>query len=466
VGQPITWGGLSPVSADSAIVSDFVAIPAGCIGFSAILNVYGLAPSGISGNLQLLVSNTGRPGSGVVLPGSVLSVLLSSGDSNGYVWSVIDQFYGYVAVGWNQAGMPDSGTLGNGTWNFNVVTSSAGLPSGAPTPSAPSSPSAGSIPASTGALYAMLLDCFPPSWIPTNSILAGDVNYALFTALGVGLGAAGDVVLPINGAVTSALEQQLRIATAFDGMLDQISQDFYGLGLPRLQGETDAHYRARIIAGLFIPRLTRAHIFNFVEDLTGIAPRMVEPLKPSDTGAWTSATTTTVVGGITYYQFGAGLPACYWGQDVASSSPGGMDVAAAPFRWSGRPYEGFIDSAPPETFTFQGDPIVGPWDSASTPSGGVYTVATSGGGGYLSTGAVSSPGPRRTYTVTGGSSNWAYANPNGWEWTVLENGLLTQLNSIAASAVFQQVDTLRPGGILIGGRTIAAEVLSAQGWTS
>ncbi|WP_083615571.1 hypothetical protein [Paraburkholderia sp. SOS3] len=45
---------------------------------------------------------------------------------------------------------------------------------------------------------------------------------------------------------------QTRIATATDGYLDLISNDFFGTSLPRLTNEPDGDFRARILANLFV----------------------------------------------------------------------------------------------------------------------------------------------------------------------------------------------------------------------
>lgn len=79
---------------------------------------------------------------------------------------------------------------------------------------------------------------------------------------------------------------QTRLATATDGWLDLISQDFLGSSLPRNLGESDATFLARIKANLFPPSNTVAAIVAAVGAITGTTPRLMEPWRPSQTGVW------------------------------------------------------------------------------------------------------------------------------------------------------------------------------------
>lgn len=79
---------------------------------------------------------------------------------------------------------------------------------------------------------------------------------------------------------------QTRIKTATDSWLDMISVDFFGKRLPRKFQQSDASYRARIIANLFRERATRNSIKLVLEDLTGRTPVIFEPYRPQDTKGW------------------------------------------------------------------------------------------------------------------------------------------------------------------------------------
>lgn len=77
---------------------------------------------------------------------------------------------------------------------------------------------------------------------------------------------------------------QTRLLTATDGWLDLIAADFFGpSGLLRKPGQTDASYRALIIASLFREKATRKAIVTALSALTGRAPTIIEPLRPADT---------------------------------------------------------------------------------------------------------------------------------------------------------------------------------------
>lgn len=79
---------------------------------------------------------------------------------------------------------------------------------------------------------------------------------------------------------------QSRIATATDGWLDIISNDFFGTALPRKPGESDASFRSRILANLTREKATRNGISMALYALTGYYPIIVEPWRPLDTGAY------------------------------------------------------------------------------------------------------------------------------------------------------------------------------------
>lgn len=98
----------------------------------------------------------------------------------------------------------------------------------------------------------------------------------------------------LTGLATSAafiysliayLRLQTRIATATDGNLDMIAGDFFGTTLARRAGQTDANFRALILASLLRERGTRAGMLKILLDLTARVATIVEFTRPLDTGA-------------------------------------------------------------------------------------------------------------------------------------------------------------------------------------
>ena len=81
-------------------------------------------------------------------------------------------------------------------------------------------------------------------------------------------------------------KQQTRIATATDGWLDMIAGDFFGSGLPRKAGQSDGSYRTSIQINLLRERGTRPGLEKVVQDITGIKPTVVEPMRALDTGGY------------------------------------------------------------------------------------------------------------------------------------------------------------------------------------
>ena len=130
-----------------------------------------------------------------------------------------------------------------------------------------------------------------------------------------------------------------RLQTATDGALDLASLDFFGpaptspFALPRLSGEGDPAFLARIEDALLPTGDTRTALFNAIEAATGFAPRLIEPWSPADTGVWDG---------------GAGAGMMFW--DV--------DTEETPFRWTDQNlnYQGFAECILPLTEPFGDNP--------------------------------------------------------------------------------------------------------------
>lgn len=81
---------------------------------------------------------------------------------------------------------------------------------------------------------------------------------------------------------------QTRVLTATDGWLDMIAADFFGTAIVRKANQTDASFRAAIIANLLREKATRKSIISVLTQITGRAPLVVEPQRPADTGAYSA----------------------------------------------------------------------------------------------------------------------------------------------------------------------------------
>ena len=135
----------------------------------------------------------------------------------------------------------------------------------------------------------------PAQWFPSSSPLLDGV-----------LSGFANVVSDI-WAQLQFVKLQTRIKTATGGFLDLISGDYFGFRLPRLTSETDASFQSRIVAEVVRPRATRGSITRVITDLTGRAPNLFEPARPTDTGGWDVAI------GWDIGTAGNGWPAGGWG---------------------------------------------------------------------------------------------------------------------------------------------------------
>lgn len=79
---------------------------------------------------------------------------------------------------------------------------------------------------------------------------------------------------------------QTRILTATDGWLDLIAADMFGPTVTRKPGQTDASFRAEILANLFLEKATRHSLKAVLEALTGNKPIIIEPQRAADTGGY------------------------------------------------------------------------------------------------------------------------------------------------------------------------------------
>jgi hypothetical protein len=123
------------------------------------------------------------------------------------------------------------------------------------------------------------------------------------------------------------VKAQTRIATTSDIWLDIVAQDFFGDNIGRRVGQSDDAFRNSIQQNLFRERGTRGAIIAELLDLTGRAPGVFEPARPTDTGGYGSLTATDT--GAAYGMAGGwgnlGLPfQCF----IAAFRPVGIGIAA------------------------------------------------------------------------------------------------------------------------------------------
>lgn len=124
-----------------------------------------------------------------------------------------------------------------------------------------------------------LLDSFPSNYVSKDSKLKGGGTYGLFSGMAANLQMINDYLVYAFDAA--------RIQTATGEALDLCAVDYYGInGLPRKTAESDDSYRARIMAGLFIPYTTKEAFVQAITALTGVAPVLVEGWRVDQTSAY------------------------------------------------------------------------------------------------------------------------------------------------------------------------------------
>lgn len=281
----------------------------------------------------------------------------------------------------------------------------------------------------------------------------------LFSTMANNLGRAGDLLVSVPPGGSAPIKAQLRIASMSGNMLDLAATDFYGAGLPRRPQEPDASYRARIVAGLFIKRITRPNVFAFLKNLAGVAPRLTEVMRPGDLGGYADTRTrwSAPVGG--HYAPPSGMAVVAYG----------VDTSAAPFRWThgqgglttppasapiptvqtlpakSQAFTSYVETAIPYGYGAQGNPAQG-WASSvasdyGTPSGGKYASyklgATSGyGGATASAWGTPTLNAELQYIYPAFAAGPGFAYFGGWgtpqngKFTLIE-GMLALLNQLA-----------------------------------
>lgn len=182
----------------------------------------------------------------------------------------------------------------------------------------------------------------PTQWFPAPTSPLRDAHAA---------GAGGAFVINYGQIAYTVL--QTRVATLTDGWVDVASQDYLGPGvLPRRINESDAAFSLRIRLAVFAPKLTRTAIIQAVQNLTGRAPKVFNPARPSDTG-------------------GYGFLGMTEGTGLAYGSASGSPAGAGGYGSLLLPYQFFIIAFRP---ILTGVPYVGGYYAGSGWAGGGYGV--------------------------------------------------------------------------------------------
>jgi len=126
-------------------------------------------------------------------------------------------------------------------------------------------------------ITARLQKWLPSRWFPTQAVNADGTVPRIYAQLVSWATALAAVWSQIQYAIAQA-----RLGTSTDGWLDLSSQDFFGGDLPRLSGETDPVFEARIEANLLAPANTRLAVLETVERVTGYPARVIQPWQPND----------------------------------------------------------------------------------------------------------------------------------------------------------------------------------------
>lgn len=124
-----------------------------------------------------------------------------------------------------------------------------------------------------------LRSVLPPSWFASSTDLQANPVLAAVLAM------PARALSWIYGVITFT-KLQTRLATATGGWLDLLAWDFLRGAVRRRTGQSDEAFRSRIRAEILRPRATRPAMRSMLLELTGREPTIVEPQRPSDTGAY------------------------------------------------------------------------------------------------------------------------------------------------------------------------------------
>lgn len=136
----------------------------------------------------------------------------------------------------------------------------------------------------------------PDGWFPAAPVAGEEEKAPVLNALLQGFGSVFAWVWNLLGWTN----QQARLTTMTGAFLDMFAADFFGTGLPRKQGESDAEYRKRIQEALFPSLGTRPDVENTIRYEVGQAGRVIEPRNAADCKGLGSAASPATGGGYGY----------------------------------------------------------------------------------------------------------------------------------------------------------------------
>jgi len=120
----------------------------------------------------------------------------------------------------------------------------------------------------------------PVNWFSPKSIRPGGNTYALLKGMG------SQNLVPYEKLAD--VETQMLLTNATGAGVDLCARDFFGDNLPRITGESDAAYKARIVGRLFLQVGTRTGMSEGVTDAIGNEPVICELQQAQNTGGWAS----------------------------------------------------------------------------------------------------------------------------------------------------------------------------------
>lgn len=122
-----------------------------------------------------------------------------------------------------------------------------------------------------------LRQLLPDSWFPTTPS-----DRPVLDAVLEGLAPPSSHVYELIEGV----REQTRLLTATGAYLDLVAGDYFGATLLRRNGQSDASFRAAVVANLFGEKATLAAHVDVLTSITGNTPTVIETAKPSNTSLY------------------------------------------------------------------------------------------------------------------------------------------------------------------------------------